>query len=213
MDPTITVAVVGAIATLLAAIITARASRRKRRGDEQKKPLAQKPDYEILSDAYRLGSGVAALVFASAQNQEEFKASLSSDRDVILRLSAKIVPQKRFPSVHSLMRQTFATGDLQTANTLHQEITGAIFDCQPPAVQVAFVFGAYIPILSTYDPSSEKGFPLSMALGALEPMRGTVYKSSDALPKKLIGWYEDILAEHDIPSAAHKIAGWFNSLR
>jgi len=131
-----------------------------------------------------------------------------------MRLAARLIPQEQFPSVHSLMQQVFATGDFQTANALHEEITNAVFDYHSPAVQVGYVSGVYIPILTGIDlHPKQMEIPLSIALGALTPLRGTVYKARDVYPKHFIKWYEDILAKRNVGSAASKIVDWFNSLK
>ena len=213
MNSTVITAIIGAIAAIIVAVIGAWAVRRKDQATKEKESL-EKPNYQDISDAYRLGIGISGLVFASAANSQAFKTAVSTGHQTIMTLTARLIPQERFPCVHSLMQQVFATGEFQTANALHEEITNAIFDSRPPAVQIGYVFGAYIPVLTGLDPNlKQMELPLSIALGALTPLRGTVYKAKDVFPKHFIVWYEDILAKRNVASAASKIIDWFNSLK
>lgn len=211
MDPIIIAAIIGAIATIIAAIISA-ALGKKSRKEVEKKTVAPKPNYQLLSDAYRLGCGVSWLVGVYTFNLQEFKTKVDANRNTILRLATKVLPPERFPYVHSLMQKVFTSGNSQTANELHEKIVNAIFDTYPPAIQVAYVFGVYIPIL-TCIPDSQMDFVLSKVLCVLQPLQGTVYKASNTFPKDFVKWYEDILAKRNVRSAASRIDNWFISLK
>jgi hypothetical protein len=209
MHPTIVAAIISAIAAIVVAIIGIWAHVKGHKPKIKDKEPLSKPNYEDISDAYRLGNGIAGLVFAASINSKELK----NENQLIMGLAARLIPQDRFPSVHLLMQQVFATGDFQTANALNQEIIKAIFDSHSPAVQVGYILGEYIPPLTISYSQSKQVEILSMTLSALTPFRGTVYKAKDVFPKHFISWYEDILAKRNVTSAASKIVDWFNSLK
>jgi len=207
MDPIIITAIIGAIATITVAIIGAWVSIRK-----SKRPMPKPvgPNYQDLSDAFRLGVGMSAIILAASMNPRQFQSSLGAQRNIFLGLVARIFSQEKFPSLYTLVQHVFDTGEFDAANTLHQEITNAIFDFHPPATQVAYVFGVYIPSLESFDQDSVQ---TKLTLQALTPLRGTVHKASSTLPKNIVGWYENILEKHNMASAASNITKWFDSLK
>ena len=215
MDSIIIAAIIGAGATIVAALIVFFATR---------KPKAKSGPSKLNSDkaqnisiemgiAFRLGIGVFGLVTSALNESEKFNKAIEAGHKGIERIFTKLFSPQRFPELHSLMRNSLTSGDFQTANSLHEAITNAVFDSYPPAVQIAYVFGAYIPILTGFDSYRNKmEAPLAITLNALKPLHRIVHNTSDLLPKEIVKSYDNILAKRKVSSSASRITDWFMEL-
>lgn len=178
MDPVIITAIIGAIAMITVAIIGAWVSLRK---GKKPTPKSGEPNYQDLSDAFRLGVGMSAIILGASINPRQFQSRLGAQRNTFLGLVARIFSQEKFPSLYTLVQHVFDTGEFDAANTLHQEITNAIFDFHPPATQVAYVFGVYIPSLKSFDRDSVQ---TKLALQALTPLPWNSTQNFEYSPKE-----------------------------